>query len=70
MSGLRVFSGGLTVNFDQQEIAAWRVIADACEEALHGLDPFHPQRADFVEMWAECRNAAGLPLASTVSVMR
>lgn len=51
-----------------QERAAWGRLARACEEALTELSPSHPERGAFVEMWAECRRAAGLPLEPSVSL--
>lgn len=61
-----VVAGGHSVNFDVQEREAWALIAAACELALTSLDPHHPERGAFVEMWAECRRAAGLPLQPAV----
>lgn len=43
-----------------QERTAWGRLAGACEVALNDLHPHHPQRGEFVAMWSECRQAAGL----------
>lgn len=58
---LTPIAGGASIDEDAQERKAWGVIASACEEALSEMHPHHPQRQEFVEMWAECRRAAGLP---------
>lgn len=50
-----------------QERAAWSLLAQACEEGLRLMDARHPERVAFVEMWTECRQAAGLPLSPCVS---
>lgn len=59
---LGVIEGAAGVNFDRQETDAWEHIAVACEEALTRLHPLHPQRGEFVQAWAACRRAAGLPV--------
>lgn len=51
---------------DAQERRAWGLIAEACDDALMQLDPYHPQRGEFVAMRTECRQAAGLPPAPAV----
>lgn len=58
---LTVVTGRTRTDEDEQERAAWAVIAGACESALTELHPHHPERQAFLEMWAECRSAAGLP---------
>lgn len=61
-----VLSGGALVDFDAQERRAWARMADAAAEALTLMDPHHPERSQFVEMWTECRRAAGRPLSPAV----
>lgn len=66
---LTVHEGGALApsDADREERAAWAVIAHACERALMELSPLHPERRAFVEMWAECRRAAQLPLEPALS---
>lgn len=47
---------------DTQERAAWALIAEGCERALRELDPHHPERPAFTEMWTDIRAAAGAPI--------
>lgn len=55
---------GVTVHEeDAQEREGWSKLAAAALDALSSLHPHHPQRPAFLEMWAECRQAAGLPRA-------
>lgn len=55
-------AGGIAVDFDAQERAAWGALADACDVALTSLHPQHPERHHFRVMLQECRRAAGQQL--------
>lgn len=45
---------------EEQICAAWAHLARACQVALNEMHPHHPERAAFVEMWTDCRSAAGI----------
>ena len=46
---------------DAQWQGAWRLIAEACETGLTGLDPLHPRRADLLALTRDARLASRLP---------
>ncbi len=63
---LTAVDGGAALSAEQTDRdwrAAWELIADACEQALTGLHPFHPRRDELLTATGYARQAAGRPTA-------
>lgn len=52
---------------DAEVISGWRLMASACEQAVTEMHPLHPERQEWLEMLAEFRAAARLPVAPALS---